>query len=238
MKKAIVIGATSGIGRELAKVLSENQYDLGLSGRRTNLLETLQTEIPDKTIVKFMDVSQTEEASRTLKELISEMGGADLIVLCSGTGHTNTDLDWSITKETIDVNVYGFTALANVATNYFIAQGKGHLVGISSVAAIRGHSSAPSYNASKAFQSNYLEGIRHKVRKLGQPIIVTDIQPGFVDTAMAKGPGIFWVAPARKAAIQIYKVIKKKKKHAYITKRWRLIAWLSKVLPDFIYNKI
>jgi short-subunit dehydrogenase len=86
--------------------------------------------------------------------------------------------------------------------------------------------------------SNYLEGLRIKARRAGLPIAVTDIQPGFVDTAMAQGHGLFWVAPPQKAARQIYKAIQRKAKRAYVTKRWSVIGWLLKILPDFIYSKM
>ncbi len=108
---------------------------------------------------------------------------------------------------------------------------------ISSIAAIRG-GEAPSYNASKAFVSNYLQGLCYLNAKSKNNVVVTDIQPGFVDTAMAQGDGLFWVASPQKAAAQIFTAIKKKKRHAYITKRWRLIGWILKILPDFLYNKL
>lgn len=117
-------------------------------------------------------------------------------------------------------------------------QSSGHIAGISSIAAIRGPGKAPAYNASKSFMSNYLEGLRQKASKSGIAITVTEIQPGFVNTAMAKGEGLFWVAPPEKAAWQIFKAITGKKKHAYITKRWRSIAWLLKIMPRWIYNKL
>lgn len=123
----------------------------------------------------------------------------------------------------------GFTAVAIETMKFFKHQGHGHLVGISSIAALKGNKDAPAYSASKAYISNYLEGLRKSVSKTS--ITVTDIQPGLVDTDMAKGDGLFWVAPKEKAARQIFKVIKKKKKHAYITKRWRIIAWILKLLP-------
>ena len=132
----------------------------------------------------------------------------------------------------------GFTALAVVCMNYFIQRKTGHLVGISSIASIRGSDSCPAYNASKAFMSNYLEGLRVKARKSKLDISVTDIQPGFVDTAMAQGEGLFWVASPSKAANQIFRAIQQKKKRVYITKRWAIIAWLLKVLPSCLYAKI
>jgi short-subunit dehydrogenase len=86
--------------------------------------------------------------------------------------------------------------------------------------------------------SSYLQGLRQKIAKLGIPIYVTDIRPGFVDTAMAKGEGLFWVQSPQKAAGQIYEAIQNKRKVAYITKRWRLVAWILKALPDAIYHRI
>lgn len=237
MKKAIIIGASSGIGRELAKVLSQNSYALGLTGRRTDLLESLRNDISATSFVKKIDISKQEDAMVHLENLISEMGGLDLIVISSGIGFLNTELGWKEEKETIDVNVTGFAAMTNIAFRYFLKQGSGHIVGISSIAALRGSGEAPAYNASKAFVSNYLEGLRQKVAKAGLAITVTDIQPGFVDTAMAKGEGLFWIAPTQKAAYQIYKAIEGRKKHAYITKRWRFIAWLLTAIPDRLYNK-
>lgn len=239
MKKAIIVGASSGIGRELAKVLSQDGYTVGLAARRVDLLSSLQQELSTPSFVRQMDVSRTSEARQQLEELICEMGGTvDLIVISAGVGFINTDLEWEKKKTTIETNVAGFAAVANVSIKHFIEQGSGHLVGISSNAALRGSGATMAYNASKAFVSNYLEGLRQKVCKLKLPITVTDIQPGLVDTAMAQGEGLFWVAPPEKAARQIYSVIKSRKSHAFVTKRWRAIAWLLKVAPDYIYKKV
>jgi len=236
MKKAIIIGATSGIGKELAKLLSIEGYSLGISGRRLHLLEELKTELSTHTYIQDMDVSDSNSI-KGLQNLIAAMNGVDLIIISAGTGSVDPDLPWDKEKETIETNVWGFAAMANVAYHHFNQKGSGHLVGISSIAAIRG-GDAPAYSASKAFVSNYLQSLRYVISKSKASITVTDIQPGFVDTAMAKAPNLFWVASPQKAAIQIYETIKKKKKHAYITKRWRLIAWALKLMPDFIYEKI
>lgn len=238
VKKAIIIGATSGIGKELAKVVSLNNYIVGLAGRRNHLLDELKKGLPNTSYIKHIDIAKPDEAMKQLKDLISEMGDVDLIVISSGVGFINNDLHWSNERETIAVNVSGFTAMANVAMHHFLLKGSGHLVGISSIAALRGDGSSPAYNASKAFMSNYMEGLRKKLAKINSSIVVTDIQPGFVDTALARGEGLFWVASPQKAAKQIFNAIERKKKQAYITKRWRLIAWLMKTVPEFIYNKM
>ncbi len=238
MKRAIIIGASSGIGRELAKVLSQDGYSVGITGRRVELLTSLQQELSAPSFIRRMDVSQTSEAVQLLEELIREMGGVDLIIISAGVGFINIELEWEKERATIDTNVAGFAAMANVAVKQFIQQSSGHLVGISSIAALRGSGATPAYNASKAFMSNYMEGLRQKVSKLKVPIIVTDVQPGLINTAMAQGEGLFWVAPPEKAARQIFDAIKSRRKHAYVTKRWRAIAWLLKVIPDFVYNKM
>lgn len=238
MKKAIVIGASSGIGRELAKILSRNQYVVGVMARRVQLLDELRNELENKLFVQGIDVADADSAMEILAMFIKEMGGADLIVISAGTGEINNSLSWSLENEGIKTNVTGFSALVNVAIHYFTEKGSGHLVGISSIAALRGGRESPAYNASKAFESNYLEGIRQKVRKQGLPITITDIKPGFVKTAMAKGDGIFWAADVDKAAAQIFNAIKRRKSSVYITKRWRLVAWLIKLLPGFLYERL
>lgn len=238
MKKAIVIGASSGIGREMAKILAHEGYEVGLASRRTALLSTLQQEIPSKTYIKTIDISHAAEAMASLQTLIEEMGGLDLLILSSGIGYINPELDWQKEKETIDVNALGACAIINVAMKHFIAQGSGHLVGISSIMSLRGSDAAPAYSASKAFLSNYLEGLRKKIHKKGWDIAITDIQPGFVDTAMAQGPNLFWVAAPTKAAEQIYQAIRKKKSLAYVTRRWSFLAWFIWLLPRWLYDRI
>jgi short-subunit dehydrogenase len=238
MRKAIIIGASSGIGRELAKVLSQNGYAVGLTGRRVELLTALQTELATESYVKAMDVSQTDEAIKQLTELIKDMNGVELVVISAGVGFINSEFEWEKEKTTLETNVLGFAAMANVAVNHFLERRAGHLVGISSIAAIRGTADAPAYNASKAFVSNYLEGLRKKCFKLKLPIVVTDVKPGFVDTAMAQGENLFWIAPPEKAAQQIYDAIEGRRTHAYVTKRWRAVGLVLKLMPSYIYNKM
>jgi len=236
--KAIVIGATSGIGRALAIRLAEAGYVVGIAGRRTELLESLRATKPDAFIVEPMDVSQPDAARAIFDRLAERMGGVELVVVNSGVGIRNKELSWDIDRQIIEVNILGCTAVANAAMHLFFRQGYGHLVGISSIAALRGSRYVPTYPASKAYLSTYLEGLRHKVKHEKWPITITDIKPGFVDTAMAQGDYVFWRAPVDKTAEQIYQAIRKKKKTAYITRRWRLIAWIQKLLPDFLYWRV
>jgi short-subunit dehydrogenase len=238
MKKAVIVGASSGIGCSLAKTLAAHGYVVGLAGRRRQLLAGLQAELATPAFIKTLDVAKPAEAMAALRALIREMDGVDLFVISAGTGFENPDLDWHLEQTTIEVNVSGFVAAANVAAEHCQARGTGHIVGISSIAALRGGGRAPAYNASKAFASSYLAGLRQRFHQLRLPIAVTDVQPGFVNTAMAKGPNLFWVASPEKAAEQIFDAIRKRRKHVYVTKRWRLVAWAFKILPDWVYNRL
>lgn len=238
MKKAIVVGATSGIGRQLALMLAEKNYRVGITGRRSNLLDELQNQNPEKFIVSCFDVTSTFTVTKKLDELAEKLGGVDLLILSSGTGDINQALDFNIEKSIVDVNVIGFTEVAGWAINYFQRQQNGHLVAITSIAGIRGSRYAPAYSSSKAFQINYLEGLRQKVTQLKLPIHITDIRPGFVNTKMAKGPGTFWVAPVQKAARQMMNAIESKRSIVYVTKRWSLIAIILRLVPRWIYKRI
>lgn len=237
-KKAIIIGATSGIGKALAEALAADGYSLGITGRREELLATLKEELGGKVRTCVMDVNDTAAAMAQFKQLTADMDGVDLVIISAGIGHPNPKLDPALELDTINTNVSGFVALADVAYSHFMERGGGHLVGLSSIAALRGMPVGPSYSASKAFVSNYMEGLRIRALKEGHGITVTDVRPGFVDTAMAKGEGLFWVAPPEKAAQQILSAIKARKAIVYITRRWRLVAWLLKMLPTRMLAKL
>ncbi len=234
--KVIIVGATSGIGRELAKQMSIRGYTIGIAGRRTELLESLKKELSGKCFLSTMDLSNVTESVEKFKLLLSEMGGVDIVVINSGTGSADPSFPLAGELDTVSVNVMGFTALANVAYHHFTESGCGHIVGTSSIMALKG-GPYPSYNASKSYISSYLEGLNYKSRLKGHNIVVTDIRPGYVQTAMAKGDGIFWMAPVEKAAAQIFDAIRKKKRIVYITKRWRLIAIVISLLPFELYLK-
>ncbi|MGB3143154.1 MAG: SDR family NAD(P)-dependent oxidoreductase [Maribacter sp.] len=231
----IIVGASSGLGRELTKLFVRNGCRVGITARREDKLDRIKQMNPSDISVNAFDCTKDKNIEGLL-ELVSNVGGMDLLIFSAGTGDLNESLCTEIEEGTIMLNVKAFTEISVWAYNYFISQGSGHLVAISSIAGLRGGRIAPSYNASKAYQINYLEGLRQKAKKSGLPIFVTDIRPGFVDTAMAKGDQQFWVAPPEKAAKQIFYLIKRKKDFGYVTKRWWLIAIISKSLPDWIHK--
>lgn len=236
-KRVVIVGASSGIGKELALRYAATNNVVGITGRRAALLEEIQKQFPEKIIIQSFDNTKND-ATTHLNGLISKLGGMDLLIISSGAGYINTELDTTIEEETVDLNVRAWTKIAVYAFNYFRKQGHGHLAAITSIAAIRGEGRAPSYNASKAYQAHYLEGLRKLALYEKLNVHITDIQPGFVKTVMAKSEHRFWESPAEKAARQIFHAIERKKRKVYITKRWWIIAQFLKIAPGWLYNRI
>jgi short-subunit dehydrogenase len=233
--KAIVIGASSGIGRAVAKALAARGDTVAVTARRVNCLEALNRDTGGKLLVRGMDLCLPEEAAAVFEELVRDMGGADLVVVNSGVNRPNFDLGWPEEIETVRVNVVGFMAIADAAGRYFLARGKGHLAAVSSIAGLRGSGRSPAYAASKSFMSVYLDGLRQRFSRTS--IAVTDIRPGFVDTAMLEGRrNLFWMASPERAASQILEALDKKKRVAYVTRRWAIAAFLLRRIPNRLYD--
>jgi short-subunit dehydrogenase len=201
------------------------------------LLEELAQEFPGNIIQDSFDVRQMNNITH-LQKLVELLGGLDLFVVSAGVGVVSKELDWQIDKDTIDTNINAFVQMVNWAFNFFVRQGHGQVANISSIASFRGNSWAPAYSASKAFQSVYFEGLYMKAKKMKTTIVITDILPGFVHTKMSQGNKRFWVASVEKAANQIYHGIESKKFRLYVTRRWRLVAWLMKWAPGFLYHPV
>lgn len=253
-QKAIVVGASTGIGREIAKVLAHYGYELGLCSRKIDLLNVLARELPTKSWTKKIDLMDADNIQPLLQELVDEMGGLDLIVVNSGIWPEgqqgmlpqSKQIPFEWIRETIAVNVTGCAAAFNFAFNYFMkhTNGFGHIVGISSTDAVRGNAVNPSYCASKSFMAVFLEGMRNKCAQLAIPMVITEIRPGWIQTTpeMMMDPDTqnyaYWVAPSTQAAQDVYRAIAAKKKVAYVPQRWALIGLLLGITPDWLYNKI
>ena len=236
MKRAIIIGASSGIGAEMAKQLSSKGYQLGLMARRENLLEDLVSKLEGQHQVMPIDLKNFEEAEQQMNQMIALLDDVDLIVLNSGVGAQEYQLDWTYQKQVIDVNVSGLVLMSTISMDYFIKRGRGHIVGVSSIAAHVSSGLALTYCASKAFVSSYLNGLRSRVRNSKLPIIITTIEPGYVDTPMVKGSPP-WTAPVDKAVRQMIAGIENKRQHIFITRRYRLVVWMLKLIPNWIIRR-
>lgn len=235
-KKILVLGGTSGLGRKLAELYHHQGEKVGVIGRRTQLLDEIRTSFPGIETVQA-DISNPSIEER-LKELVSLLNGMDIFILTASTGEFNDSLEEEIELRTLAINVEGFTRAINFAWHYFKEHGGGQIVGVTSIAAVRGNKVAPAYNASKAFQSSYLEGIRIKAQHEKNNIAVTELMPGFMDTKMGMGERMFWVSKVDKAARQSVSAIRHKKRRAYISKRWRLIHIILKWMPSSLYRAV
>ena len=234
----VIIGATSGIGKVLFLKYANADNRIGIVGRRANLLDELSRKYPSKTITAKADITNLEEIEQAINALHKELEHIDLAIVSSGTGEINAELDYNVERPTIDTNVTGWTFVIDTFYNIFEQQGHGHLVAITSTGGLRGEPMAPAYSASKAYQINYIEALRKKAFKSGSRIHVTDIRPGLVNTAMAKGDGLFWVMPVEKVASQIISAIRRQKSKTYVTKRWHVLAIINKNLLFDLYKRI
>lgn len=235
-RKVIIVGASSGLGMALARVMAADGWSLGLASRNLEALQALAAELPGGAHAVALDVLDPASVPAALDSLRAALGSVDCVVLSSGVSPYNRKLVWETEALTLATNVTGFAACANWAAHHFFEKKAGHLVGLSSVASLRGSPQVPAYNASKAFVSHYLEGLRFNLGRYG--VHVSDIRPGYVDTPMTVGQkGMFWVVPADAAARQIYRAILKRKTVAYVPRRWALVAALAALAPGALYQK-
>ncbi len=237
--KILIVGATSGIGRALFELYASQGHEVAVVGRRQEMLDEMCRQHSQGTVYAYRaDVTDVESTPVWLDGVWKDMAGVDVVIASAGVGELNPQLEYAKEVATLNTNVVGWTCLVDEVFNRFLAQGRGHLAVISSVGGQRGEPSAPAYTATKAFQINYAEALRKKARKSGLPIYVTDIRPGFVDTKMAQGEGLFWVMPAEKVALQIARAIRRRRSVAVVTKRWRPIHFLWRHLPRFVYDRV
>lgn len=237
MKKVIIIGATSGLGRELAQHYINSGNIVGIAGRRENLLEEIKNLNPSNVYTMKLDSSKPE-AIEQLNSLIEKMGGMDVFVYCSGTGYINKELNIEKEMQTVEVNVYGFTQLINIAYHYFKEKGKGHIAAIASVSGIRTLSICPSYCASKRYDMMYLKALRQLSIKEKLNIKITTINPGFTKTALIQSRNYPLTTSLEKGGRLLYKAIEKGRKRTFIPYYWGLISYLMLCIPYFIWKKI
>ena len=236
-KKILIVGGSSGLGKRLAEMYATEGCLVAIVARRENLLKEIQQQFPDQIHILKADINESEIGDK-LTDLICLIGGIDICIITASVVEFNYDLDINTETKTIDTNVTGFAKVLNKIWLYFKERGIGHIVGITSIAAARGNKIVPAYHASKAFQSIYLESLRIKAAYEKNNITITELIPGYIDTAMGKGERLFWVAPLDKAAKQVIVAIEKKKSKAFITKRWWLVYHIYRVLPSFLYTRI
>ena len=238
MKKRIVImGATSGIGLEVARLFHREGHPVAIAGRRQENLQRISSELGNCPYAQI-DVT-APNAPALLQELIGQLGGMDIYLHVSGIGKQNRQLDTTIELSTVETNAMGFTRMINHAWHYFRTQGGGHIAAVTSIAGTKGMGAAPSYSATKRYCNTYLQALAQLAGMQGLKIRFTDIRPGFVDTDLLSGtfhyPMMMKPVPV---ARHIYRGIMARRRVVTIDWRYRLLVFFWRLIPSCIWERL
>jgi short-subunit dehydrogenase len=247
LRTALVTGASSGIGEALCRLLARHGIHVALVARRESALQVVADAIAaegGRALVVPADVSDPQAVGEAVHRAERELGGLDLVVANAGVAVTRWSgkLTWSDCAEQIGVNVVGATATLVSAIPGMLERGRGHLVGVSSLAAYRGLPKLAVYSASKAYLSALLESLR--VDLGGNHIVVSDVRPGYVRTAMnanTKGKMPMSVDADRAAAEIFDAIVAKKAFHAFplpVAGAMRSVSWLPNAIYDRVASKL
>ena len=235
-KRIVVVGATSGIGLDVARLFISRGWFVGVAGRNTQLLDALKQENPSQVYTAVIDITHSDAPER-LSHLIEEMSGMDVYFHSSGIGYNNPQLDETKELDTLRTNGEGFTRMIGAAYRYFRLRKKGQIVAISSVAATRGMGYAPAYSATKRFQMHYLQSIRQLATTDSLHLAVTEIRPGFVDTPLLRDGKYPMLMESKIVAQAIVKAVIRRKRLLTFDWRYRLLVAFWRMIPVRIWEK-
>ena len=237
-RRAVIIGATSGIGYEVAQLLLAEGWYLGIAGRRRENLLEFQKKSPDRIKICALDIRK-EGAENELEKLIGELGGMDLFLQSSGIGFQNFELSPDIELNTLETNGTGFVRMVGYAFRHFRQQGKGHIAIISSIAGTKGLGIAPAYSATKRFQNTYIDALEQLSRMHHLHISFTDIRPGVVATGLLNdGKHYPMLMSPKTEAAHIVRALHRKQRNAVIDWRYRLLLIIRKLIPAGIWKRM
>ena len=237
-KKAIIVGASSGIGLEVAKLLLADGWQLGVAARREELLQDLKAVASERVEIMSIDVTKPD-AGEKLLALIDRLGRMDLYFHASGIGKQNRTLEEDIELNTMETNAVGFTRMIGTAYRYFAQQGKGHVAAITSIAGTKGLGPSPAYSATKALQATYLQALEQQAHQRGLDIRFTDIRPGFVDTALLAGNFKYpMLMKPETVARDIVRSIYRKRHVRVIDGRYRIMTFFWRLIPNWIWRRM
>lgn len=235
---AIVIGASSGIGREVSRLLIAQGWRVGVAARREPLLEELRRICPERVKKAVIDVLSDDAPGRMIS-LAEELGGFDLLVYASGVGRKNMLLEPEPEAVTVATNAMGFTSMIGAAYRYMADNGGGHIAVISSIAGTKGMGAAPAYSATKAFQTTYIQALEQQACMRRLPIRFTDIRPGFVATPLlGGGEGYPMLMSVESVAADIVKSINKRRHMRVIDRRYRLLTAAWRIIPGWLWRRM
>ena len=233
MSKAIIVGASSGIGLEVARLFIQRGWTVGVAARRLDLLQTIGAAD-----VEQIDVTSAD-APEKLMQLVDRLGGMDLFFYTSGIGKKNRELTPDIELATVETNGLGFTRMIGCAYRYFAQQGRGHIAAITSIAGTKGLGPAPAYSATKAMQNVYLQALEQQANARKLDIRFTDIRPGFVDTALLSGTFHYpMMLKPQAVAREIVSAIEHHKHIRVIDWKYRILTAVWRRIPRCIWRRI
>ncbi|MBR1543823.1 MAG: SDR family NAD(P)-dependent oxidoreductase [Muribaculaceae bacterium] len=236
-KRAVIVGASSGIGREVARLLLADGWHCGLGARRQEKLAELQAEWPEQVKIAAIDVT-AGDAEDALLRLVEELGGMDLYFHAAGIGWQNRTLAADKELATVETNAVGFARMVGAAYRYMAANGGGQIAVISSIAGTKGLGPAPAYSATKAMQNCYIQALEQQARSRRLNISFTDIRPGFVDTALLAGDPYPMLLKPENVAREIVRAIRRKRHVAVIDWRWRILTAAWRRVPRCVWRRL
>ncbi|MDR2147515.1 MAG: SDR family NAD(P)-dependent oxidoreductase [Tannerella sp.] len=238
MKKAIIIGATSGIGKEVALCLLRKGWSVGLAGRRQALLEEIENQFPETARSCVLDITQNDAVEK-LQFLINQLDGMDLYFHSTGIGKNNPELESDPEIATVETNAKGFVRMVTAVYHYFSEKKGGHIAVISSIAGTKGIGVAPAYSATKRFQNIYIEALEQLSHINRLNINFTDIRPGFVKTDILDSKHSYpMLMNPEKVARQAVRAIERKKRIIVMDWRYRMLAFCWRLIPGWIWIRL
>jgi decaprenylphospho-beta-D-erythro-pentofuranosid-2-ulose 2-reductase len=245
MKRAIIVGGSSGIGAALARELASRGYTLAVLARREEQLAELCTSInstsSDGVVARYYvhDVTDFQVVPALFQQIAVDLGGVDVVCYVAGAQApmSPNEYDFEKDRQMIDVNLLGAMAWLSQAGLYFERARAGGIAGVSSIAADRGRRQNPAYNASKAGLDTYLEALRNRLSRYG--VSVTTVKPGFVDTRLLKNAAkTMWVISPEQAARRLANAVERRRQTVYVPGRWRWVALVIRHLPSVIFRRL
>ena len=241
-QRAIVVGASSGIGEAIARQLAAQGCHVALIARREEHLKTLVEELEQaggRAAALTHDVTHFDEAGQVFDQAVERLGGLDLLVYAAGVMPSIEEHEYAFHKDRamVETNLLGAMAWLNPAAAHMEAQRSGVILGISSIAGERGRRGNPAYCTSKAAMTTYLESLRNRLTRYG--VRVVTIKPGFVRTAMTEGMGdLLWIISADEAARQSLNHARGSTGAHFVPARWSLVALVIRWIPSWVFRKL
>lgn len=241
MKRIIIIGASSGLGKRIALDFARYGFRVGIAARRKALLKEIKARYPDRIEYLAFDVTADNAVSR-FNNLIEMTGGMDTLLFCSGTGFQDAELQDGRLRTTLDVNVIGFARITAAAYRYFRSTANRHpgqIAAITSVAATKGLGIAAAYSSSKRFQQQFIDSLEQLAYTQQVNVSFTDIRPGFVRTDLLDASKDYpMIMTIDEVAPLIEHAILTRRRRVTVNSRWAIVTALWHMVPRCLWKRV